>query len=69
MSHCKGGMKMIHITTNEAFLANPYNYPLWDYPVEELGYLLTEHDNELFVLKDGRLYETVFGATFGREEE
>lgn len=29
----------------------------WDYPIEELEYLLEEHDEEVFVLIDGRLYE------------
>lgn len=29
----------------------------WDFPLEELDYLLEEHDGETFVLKDGRLHE------------
>ena len=29
----------------------------WDYPIEELDYLLEEHPGESFVLKDDRLYE------------
>lgn len=29
----------------------------WDFPIEELDYLLDEHDNETFTLKDNRLYE------------
>ncbi len=29
----------------------------WDYPVEELDYLLEEHPGESFVLQDDRLYE------------
>lgn len=29
----------------------------WDYPLDELGYLLEEHPGESFVLKDDRLYE------------
>ena len=29
----------------------------WDYPIEELDYLLEEHDGESFVLKDNRLWE------------
>lgn len=29
----------------------------WDFPIEEMSYLLEEHDGESFVLKDGRLYE------------
>ena len=30
----------------------------WDYPVEEIGYLLEEHDGETFVYNNGRLFET-----------
>lgn len=29
----------------------------WDFPIEELDYLLEEHDEESFVLIDNRLYE------------
>lgn len=29
----------------------------WDFPVEELDYLLEEHDEESFVLVNNRLYE------------
>lgn len=29
----------------------------WDFPIEELDYLLEEHPGESFVLKDDRLYE------------
>ena len=29
----------------------------WDFPIEELEYLLDEHDGEAFVFYDGRLYE------------
>lgn len=29
----------------------------WDFPIEELDYLLEEHDGETFALKDGRLWE------------
>ena len=35
----------------------------WDYPVSEIGYLLERDDSgcmpEVFILKDGRLYETI----------
>lgn len=30
----------------------------WNFPLEEIGYLLAEHSGETFVLKDNRLYET-----------
>lgn len=29
----------------------------WDFPIEELEYLVEEHDGETFVLMNGRLYE------------
>ena len=29
----------------------------WDYPLEEIDYLLDEHDGETFVLIGDRLYE------------
>ena len=29
----------------------------WDYPIDELEYLLEEHNGESFVLIDNRLYE------------
>lgn len=29
----------------------------WDFPIEELDYLLEEHDEESFVLINNRLYE------------
>ena len=29
----------------------------WDFPLEEIPYLLEEHDGESFVLKEGRLVE------------
>lgn len=35
---------------------------LWDYPMEELGYLVEEHSGMIFArLNDGRLYETDMG--------
>lgn len=30
----------------------------WDYPIEEIDYLLEERDGETFVYRDGRLFET-----------
>lgn len=32
----------------------------WDFPVDELDYLLEEHDEESFVLMNNRLYEIEF---------
>ena len=29
----------------------------WDFPLDEVPYLLAEHDGETFVYKNGRLYE------------
>lgn len=29
----------------------------WDFPFEELDYLLKEHNGEIFLLQYGRLYE------------
>ena len=35
---------------------------LWDYPMDELGYLAEEYNGMIFArLKDGRLYETDMG--------
>lgn len=31
----------------------------WDFPLEELDYLLEEHKGEVFLLKYGRLYEVI----------
>lgn len=30
---------------------------IWNFPIEELGYLLEEHDKESFILINNRLYE------------
>ena len=30
----------------------------WDFPIEELDYLLDEHNGETFALKDNRLFES-----------
>lgn len=43
----------IRITTQTKYI-DPEG---WDYPLEELDYLLEEHWGETFCLKDGRLYE------------
>lgn len=45
---------MIIISTNE----NLIDKNGWDYPVEEIDYLIAEHSGKTFVLKNGRLYET-----------
>ena len=45
---------MIHIITETAKIC----WAAWDYPVEELDYLLEEHDGETFVLYNNRLWET-----------
>lgn len=37
----------------------------WDFPIEELEYLLEEHDDETFVLCDGRLWETDMDEDMG----
>lgn len=44
----------ITIVDNQRFIADD----AWDFPLEELEYLLEEHDGETFVLHNGRLYET-----------
>lgn len=31
----------------------------WDFPLEELDYLLKEHNGEVFLLQNGRLYEVM----------
>lgn len=53
---------MIKIITMEE-LANSCKYTIgfdaWDFPIEELDYLLTEHSNEVFVLSGDRLTEVV----------
>lgn len=47
------GSRTITITSD----ASRIQYGGWDYPIEELEYLLEEHDGEAFVLMNGRLYE------------
>lgn len=32
---------------------------IWNYPIEELDYLILEHKNESFILIDNRLYEYI----------
>ena len=44
---------MIKITDD----ANRIDREAWDFPTDEIDYLLKEHDGETFVLKSGRLYE------------
>ena len=34
----------------------------WDFPIEELDYLLEEHDGETFALRDGRLWNAMTGT-------
>ena len=52
----------IHITDDESLIRasdyphGPEDEP-WDFPVEELEYLMQEHDGETFVLVGDRLYE------------
>ena len=31
----------------------------WDFPIEELDYLLEEHNGEVFLLQNDRLYEII----------
>lgn len=45
--------KSITITTDKSKVER-YG---WDFPIEELEYLVEEHDGETFVLMNGRLYE------------
>jgi len=46
-------MRMITIITDVTKIAAD----AWDFPIEELRYLLAEHDGETFVYVNGRLYE------------
>jgi hypothetical protein len=47
---------MIKITNNPRFIPeDDWNY--WSFPIEELDYVLEEHEGQTFCLKDGRLYE------------
>lgn len=50
---------MIIILLNPDLIADD----AWDYPLEEMDYLMQEYYGQAFVLKDGRLWET------GRREE
>lgn len=49
---------MIKIYSKEE-IENVENYIVdsWSFPIEELDYLLEEHNNESFVLINNRLYE------------
>ena len=57
---------MIIITTSEERLKKSkyYNKECWDYPIEELLYLLEQEnnkENKVFVLTDkNRIYETTY---------
>jgi hypothetical protein len=44
----------IRIITDKAYIAKNG----WDWEIDELDYLLEEHDGETFVLFDGKLHET-----------
>lgn len=46
-------MDGIYITTD----TNRIIADAWDYPIEELDYLISEYVGEVFVLHNGRLYE------------
>lgn len=45
--------KAITITTDTSLI----QYGGWDFPIEELAYLVEEHEGETFVLMNGRLHE------------
>lgn len=47
------------ISLNELAEKTKYTigFDAWDYPIEELDYLLEHKDNEVFVLAGGRLTE------------
>ena len=45
---------MIYITTDTSLIA----MDAWDFPIDELDYLLAEHKGETFVLVGDRLWET-----------
>ena len=51
--------RMITIITEEE-LSNTPNLVMgkWDFLIEEIPYLLIEHNGETFVLKDNTLWET-----------
>lgn len=44
-------------TKNEIKDVEKYIVDNWDFPIEELDYLLEEHNEESFVLINNRLYE------------
>lgn len=44
-------------TKNEIKDVEKYIVDSWDFPIEELDYLLEEHNEESFVLINNRLYE------------
>lgn len=53
---------MIKIISKEE-LAKKTKYTIgfdaWDFPIEELDYIMEEHNNETFLLVDNRLIEVV----------
>ena len=52
---------MIKIINEEEYNNSSYiiEKESWDFPIEELDYLLKEHKGEVFLLKYGRLYEVI----------
>lgn len=46
-------MKKIIIVDNPMLIPED----AWDFPLDELEYLIDEHDGETFVVFNGRLYE------------
>ena len=50
----KGENTMIKLISDKKYI-DPEG---WDFPFEELDYLMEEHDDETFVIKDDRLFET-----------
>lgn len=58
---------MITILTVKEIEDNPHiqiDENGWDFLIEEIDYLLTEHDGQVFVLKDNTLWETVTDDDF-----
>ena len=44
-----------NLYSNNKNFSNKYDY--WDYPINELNYLLESHPSECFILYKDRLYE------------
>lgn len=51
-------IKFEQLEDKETFIKGVEDGTLWDYPFEEIDYLLEEHSNELFTIYNGRLWET-----------